>query len=310
MLLNSTSSSDTVLPPNLSLSDNSYLFEMNCFSLFPGMVTFTSFLIFHILLVVPLCILILYHSFQQWWKDPSNSSAASMSHSDSFTYHAVTMEMITFSGCVVSFCGICTHQVNILSVGLTLLSFTGFGENSFHTLMCVERYLAVIHPITYMRLRNQRGVRLRNVSISCVWLGCIVLAVLLTDPDFFAIVNFCIVVSSLTVISFCSLSVLCALTHSGPGERVEGRVMLDRTKKKAFYTIASILGVLVLRFTCNLAWVVELMINKSSSCGLMSCDIWFNLPSSLVLPLLFLHRKPTFSSLQTCSKFICNGFTK
>ncbi|KAJ4926971.1 hypothetical protein JOQ06_014712 [Pogonophryne albipinna] len=40
-----------------------------------------------------------------------------------------------------------------------------YGESLFHVLTCLERYLAVVRPIIYLRLRNVQGVRIRNISI-------------------------------------------------------------------------------------------------------------------------------------------------
>lgn len=48
--------------------------------------------------------------------------------------------------------------------------FVKNGEILFHILTCVERCLAVVHPVPYLRLKNKRGVRIQAVSTGCVWL--------------------------------------------------------------------------------------------------------------------------------------------
>lgn len=96
------------------------------------------------------------------------------------------------------------------------------GQTLFHLLTCVERYLAVVYPITYLSLRKAQWVRIRNVTIICVWLMCFVFTgpfcVKTKDPV--RISASCVTFFTKFMISFCSLSVLCALNHPGPGEGV------------------------------------------------------------------------------------------
>ncbi|KAI3375567.1 hypothetical protein L3Q82_003897 [Scortum barcoo] len=78
-----------------------------------------------------------------------------MSHSDIFTYHLVAMEIIGVFGSIICCCNLSRDHVDMLLVGLCLWSLTWYGEMFFHILTCVERYLAVIHPITYLSLRRR-----------------------------------------------------------------------------------------------------------------------------------------------------------
>ncbi|KAF3837461.1 hypothetical protein F7725_004925 [Dissostichus mawsoni] len=39
-----------------------------------------------------------------------------------------------------------------------------YGRNSCHVLTCVERYLAVVHPVTYLNLKGQRGAPQKQVT--------------------------------------------------------------------------------------------------------------------------------------------------
>ncbi|XP_054863873.1 mu-type opioid receptor-like [Amphiprion ocellaris] len=289
MCVNSSSSSnDSLLHPNPS-SNIHFSFDMECFISRPGSFIFTSYMITSILLLLPLCIFIMYHGLQQWRLNHSTSSAATMSHSDSFTYNMVTMEMIGVFGSVLCCCGIYSDHFNIIIVAYSLMSFSWSGEIYFHVLTCVERYLAVVHPITYLSLRTERGIRIRNISISCVWMLSFAGTVLLMEENVLFIVYFCILTTSLTVVCFCSVSVLRVLIGPGPGEQGGGRKRVDQSKLRAFYTILVILVVLVFRFTWNLVWGVIYVLGRAE-CVLMTTGFWLNLPSTLVLPLLFLHR--------------------
>ncbi len=275
-------------------SNYSHVFSgMYCLLTRPSSFIYIAFNITNILLLLPLCVFILYLGLQRWRQQRSTSTAAMASHSDSFTYHLVAMELIGVLGYILCCCGIYSNHSVILLVGYCLCSSTWYGEMFFHILTCVERYLAVVHPITYLSLRGERGIRIRNISIGCVWLLCFVAACRITFEGALIIMDSCLLIFSFIVIFFCSLSVLCVLIRPGPGEQGGDRKSVDQSKQRAFYTIVAILGVLMLKCVWNLTWVVLNVSKKSSDCVVMMSGVWLNLPSSLVLPLLFLHRAGT-----------------
>lgn len=288
MSANSSSSLETLLPPSVFFISEGFY----CFISRPSSFSFVAFYIAHFVLLLPLSILILLSALNEWKRRHAAGSASSLSHFDCFTYHIVAME--TF--CVfrlVPFClGVYTENPTDVFVGGLLSSFIWYGETSFHVLTCVERYLAVVHPVTYLSLRNDRGTRIRNVCISCVWLLCVVRLSLFVLKDVFLIMDFCLLLISLVIMSACSLAVLRVLVRPGPGE--QGGERVSQLKRRAFYTIVTILGVLVLRFSGSLIWTAFFMSNKQSNCLIMACVAWFNVPSSLVLPLMFLHRSGKF----------------
>lgn len=100
-------------------------------------------------------------------------------------------------------------------------------------------------------------------------------------------------VMSTLVISYCSLSVLHALIRPGPGDGGKDKEKVDQTKMRAFHTIMAIMGALLLRTGGHL---LVLTVHTSSAiqedvrCGVLVSGVWFCLPTSLVLPLLFLQR--------------------
>lgn len=251
---------------------------------------YTSAAINNVILLLPLSIFILYHGLQKWQQKRSTCSAATISHSDSFTYHMVMIELIGVSGCILICYGIYTKDSRMIVLGYFLIYFNWFGQIFFHTLTCMERYLAVVHPIIYLSLKNERGIQIRNTSIGCAWLVCFVGIGLVMIQHFPIILDLAISLISLCIVSFCSISVLCVLFRPGPGAQGGNRERVDQSKQKAFYTIVAILGVLMLRFTFSLTWALLYVVEENNNCMMLMFEIWINLPSSLVLPLLFLHR--------------------
>lgn len=263
-----------------------------CFISRPSSYVFVAFYLTNFLLIFPLIVLILYSALKEWQQKRNSASASTMSHFDCFIYNVVIMEIIGILRCVPYCAGIYTDNLVIIFVGGLLSTFIWYGETFFHVLTCVERYLAVVHPITYLGLRNDRGIRIRNVSVCFVWLLCFLRMIIFTRKEGFLIVDSCLLVLAISITAFCSLSVLCVLIRPGPGLPSSERV--DQSKQRALYTIVTILSVLMLRFLASMGWNIMYVTEKEKQCLIMACIIWLNIPTSLVLPLLFLHRAGKF----------------
>nr|XP_040038184.1 uncharacterized protein LOC120822501 [Gasterosteus aculeatus aculeatus] len=270
---------------NSSSNDSLHPSNLPCLFTQPSSLIFIASSTTVLLLLVPLFVLVLYLGFQRWRRQRSACSSAATSHSDSFAYHMVSIELLGVLGFILSNSSI---HVPTYSVGLFLLSVTWFGQTSFHILTCVERYLAVVHPVTYLSLRRERGIRIRNISIGGVWLVCFGEATMDVLGYLSLNFNFCILIFAMAVVSFCSLSVLCVLIRPRPGEQGGDRV--DQSKRRAVCTIVAILGVLLLRCATGLAWVILYKLGKEDPCEFIPAETWTNVLTSLVLPLLYLHR--------------------
>ncbi|MEQ2198102.1 hypothetical protein XENOCAPTIV_007880 [Xenoophorus captivus] len=249
----------------------------------------TAFLVTRAVLVVPFAIWILYLGCQRWQQQ--KRSAKLMSHCDIITYHMVLMQLTEAPGLVVFLIGYIVPSLS--AVGFSILSLTIVGEILFHVLTCVERYLAVIHPVTNLKMKNTSGVLMRNMCVGGVWLFALAWGalVILYFPALPFLQLFCLSSFSFTVVSFCSLSVLRVLVRPRPGG--VGGDRGDQSKKKAFKTILTITGALWLLFTGYfVCFVLKVSTSLSYSdwCLVATCIVWFSLPSSLVVPLLFLYR--------------------
>lgn len=189
-----------------------------------------------------------------------------------------------------------------MTMGIALFLLTSAGQMFFHFLTSVERYLAVIHPITYRTLKKAKAIRIRNIIISFAW------ALSFATP-FLTFVKGPVPIMFLTAMVtlyfilylFLSLSVVCALPDKGPRREV-GTSERFGQKLRAFYIILVILGVLLVRFMGHMALVVFVILSfvgKTGPCAFILSEFWFGLPSSIVLPLLYLHKA---GKLQCCKR--------
>lgn len=277
-----------MLVRNLSINDSnpglyhsshsSNVIDLGCLIAPESKFIFVGFFITNSSILLLLCLLILYHRVCEWkLSGPTSSLVSTMSHSDFFTYHLVLMKLIGTFGCITCTFGIYLDQNKLFVGGALPWSYSWYGETLFHIVTCLDRYLAVVHPLVYMQLRNKQGIR--KISASCVWLLSFI-GMSLLSRDVFVIMNICTLTVVLAIVAFCSFSTLLVLVRPCPGQ----------SKRRAFYTILAILVVLILRFVASLFWALAYALQLSYGCLIMCSTVWFTLPSSLVLPLLFLHR--------------------
>lgn len=110
--------------------------------------------------------------------------------------------------------------------------------------ICIEQYLAVLHPVTFLKYKS---TQYRIVSVVTAWLlsfgyGLLMVCGVILFPDFIFLSS-CIF--GLTVITFCFVSILYELKHSGPGGREaakeRGRDVGNQQKRTAFKIISMVL---------------------------------------------------------------------
>lgn len=256
-----------------------------------GVLSVTFLTVTNVLLLLPLCIFVLHLGLKRWRR----RRRTAWRHSDIFTFHMVAVELFNIGGSVCCCVGVHLSVSEVESAGIYLLSVVFTGQMLLHALTCGERYLAVVHPVTYVGLRGARGVRIRNAVLACVWLLSFASMGSLSVKDHAVITYLCfaLVPPVLVNIAFCSISVLVALIRSGPGEKSRSQQQVDQSKRRAFFTITLILTLLMMRFIvsiCLNATFDLLQMEKDEECGVWLSEFWFCLPISLVLPLLFLHR--------------------
>ncbi|XP_056587676.1 somatostatin receptor type 5-like [Triplophysa dalaica] len=154
--------------------------------------------------------------------------------------------ILNFSVCEIVSC--LNYLAIILSAWvLSLRKVTRFitelvmtGRPLFQCLICVERYLAVVYPVTFLKYKL---IRYRVIFAAAAWimslgscLFCMFIAVLqvFVGHSWFLSVQFLVFLS---IQLFCCLAVLRALKQSGPGERGREREEENHMKRKAFHLI-------------------------------------------------------------------------
>lgn len=286
------------MPPNSSFSTNSVpvslLDEVHqlylCLSSPVGNAIITAFASTSLLILLPLYAFVLYKGVQQWRQQHSRTP---MSHSDVFTYHMVIVELLSVLGSLLMAVSVYTKCLWLTHTGIVLLSMNYIGQLLIHVLTCGERYLAVVYPITYLKLKKEKGIRIRNITIGCFWLLCLTWGA--TQPmhgkvsfDFTLLFLITLV---FIFISMMNLSILWVLIRLGPRGEGGRRRQCDPSKLRLLFTTTAVLGVLLLKISWSISSIAVLdleHIEEVTSCTLAISIIWINIPSSLVLPVLFL----------------------
>ncbi|XP_015196121.2 proteinase-activated receptor 3-like [Lepisosteus oculatus] len=112
----------------------------------------------------------------------------------------------------------------------------------FLTCICLDRYVAVVHPITFTKIKDRSY---REVCAAAVWGFTIAYSLTKSILGIGSIVEaFSIVIlTCFTIMVFCNLSILWALRRS-----VLGKEEMHPMKKKAFKMVLNILAIIVFNY--------------------------------------------------------------
>ncbi|XP_056587649.1 C-C chemokine receptor type 8-like [Triplophysa dalaica] len=184
----------------------------------------------------------------------------------------------------------------------SLIIFTWFligeiitGHPMFQCLMCVERYLAVVHPVIFLKFKP---LRYRVICCTAAWMigfgSGLFCMFLLMSPNFYLYVWFYTVqfLIFLSTQLFCLLAVLRALKQSGPGERGREREEENHIKKRAFHLILIATVSMIIRYAPYIItgfFIVTLQDDESIQVLWSVSYVCFML-AGFVQPVLYLHR--------------------
>ncbi|KAL1271720.1 hypothetical protein QQF64_030736 [Cirrhinus molitorella] len=176
---------------------------------------------------------------------------------------------------------------------LLVMFFSGsylVGRPFMNCLICVERYMAVAHPVIY---RSPAFVKHRYIGAGLVWSASVVYGGLAvsTYPRPATEVYILSLVISLLVITACSLGVLKVLLRPSPGEtQKEG---MHRQKKRAFVIITGILVCISVPYGTKIFQFAMKNDLAKDTLGLL-VSILIMRPSSVIQSILYLSKRKQF----------------
>jgi len=174
----------------------------------------------------------------------------------------------------------------LISVYLCCTLFVG--RPFFQTFFCVERYLAVVHPLVY--LKYMQAPRIKMSFVGLVWLLILIHGWFIMDsypriPTF----SIGIYLVMLVVCSSCSVMILWVLKRPKPGDR--GKEGAYQLKRKAFIAVTLILMTLVFGYgTVSCAIVLRDQLPYHTYCVVIGLSLCSLVPNTAVQPFLYLSK--------------------
>ncbi|XP_061118024.1 G-protein coupled receptor 15-like [Conger conger] len=186
------------------------------------------------------------------------------------------------------------------STWYVLRFFYGVKDSSplFLSCICMDRYMAVLHPITFTELKDRSH---RKVCTVVVWLITLAYAVAKsvdTIPNF-AKVFVGMILAAFAFMLFCNVAILRALRQSGPG-----RDEMHPVKKRAFKMVLIILGIIVFNYFPPVALMpfYDYFTAEVLNCYVHPVAFGFMDFSSSIQPILYLSREKIPNARCCCFK--------
>ncbi|KAI4876721.1 hypothetical protein NFI96_000425 [Prochilodus magdalenae] len=160
-----------------------------------------------------------------------------MEASDVFSWNQAVSEIVfVLFGPVHTLCSI-SFSLCIYELFGFLFGISSSSRCLFQSCVCLEWYLAVVHPVTFLRYKP---LRYRVGCSIAVWMcslamGVIYSSMLLSLPF---VVFAVIYLVALMVDGFCCVSILRKLREPGPGDMERDAGEMDAAKKKAFQVVS------------------------------------------------------------------------
>lgn len=289
MSRNFSFNNDHLLHLYLSSTNSSRNMTANCLFNTGGVIIFTTFLFTHSVLLFPISGIVVFLGLKRRFQQSFAVKPATVVHSDVFIYHMAAMEFVGVPGCLLLIYSIFQNNYILINRGHAIWAFSWYGETFFYLLTCMEHYLAVVHPVAYRNLRKESGIRIRNITISGVWLFNLGKVIVTFLGKYSPLFEFCIMMFLIIGLCFSLLAIILVLI--GPVFWEEGKKRrLNQSKKRAFYQIFVIQAALLSR--CAFFLTIALYFNGTIhvDCLSLFCAAWTNLACSVVLPLLLLQR--------------------
>nr|XP_055035559.1 chemokine XC receptor 1-like [Misgurnus anguillicaudatus] len=207
---------------------------------------------------------------------------------------------LNFSVCEIIICLDCFLDIltkwfsSLYGIDFFLVGLLMTGRPLFQCLICVERYLAVVHPVTFLKFKP---LRYKVICCTAVWIislgscfACMFFVVVLNDMTVYTWLFSVQFLLFLSIQLFCCLAVLRALKQSGPGERGREREEENHMKRRAFYIILITTVSMFITYTpYTFAGFYSIMIDQYVEVAILICFVFYVF-GGFVQPVLYLHR--------------------
>nr|XP_015194394.1 PREDICTED: hydroxycarboxylic acid receptor 2-like [Lepisosteus oculatus] len=160
------------------------------------------------------------------------------------------------------------------------------GGPLFLSCVCLDRYVAVLHPITFTGLKDHKYRAACSVVVLAITLAYAIAKAIGGIENFEKIFTVSIL-ASFAFMVFCNISILWALKRSGPGKDE-----MHPMKKKAFKMVLSILAIIVFNYLPPVALFPFQQYYSADEfkCYIQPFAFSFVNISSSIQPLLYLSR--------------------
>lgn len=180
--------------------------------------------------------------------------------------------------------------------------FWGFifsGRSLFMSLVCLERYLAVVHPVTFLKYKLSR-CRLAGAVLS--WLKVLVCCIILLLVPLQAVhyLSFAMVFPGFLVQIFLCVETLRALVRPVPGDGSKAGTGMNTAKLKAFrIKFVFLLTVSFAYLPYIISITLQQFVSEETSSKMFCISIYSVLVTGFVPPLHFIYRAGVFTQ---CTK--------
>lgn len=208
-----------------------------------------------------------------------------------FLLHYIIMELILCIQCSIEILNVFFFNNNVLFwMGLFIFGLSWAGRPLMQVCICFEQYLAVIHPVTFLKYK---GIKYRSAVVAVAWMMAFGCGLYYTIGSYYYYFSVFVFFIALSVIFFCYVSVLCALKHPGPGEQT-GREVGNQQKKNAFQIILSILIIILLTYLPQIFLLIFSVIKIDQTlleCNIIPIVMSVNVCSVLIMPLMKMYKE-------------------
>ncbi|XP_026765473.3 G-protein coupled receptor 35-like [Pangasianodon hypophthalmus] len=172
-------------------------------------------------------------------------------------------------------------------------------RSQFQCWVCLERYLAVVHPLTFLKFRP---LRYRMAICVVTWtsgLACGIFCMFMFPfLPYRIILAYAVTILSINV--FSCVSILNKLRHPGPGERNADRRMEDRAKKQAFHIVmVNLLTFLVQSIPISVTFCMQDALSLMDFSLALVISLAINIMMGFMSPVFVLHKAGKLSFLKS-----------